>query len=91
MKKLGVIVVKVVSVVGIILATIVGVIIGGVIDFSYELICIIRYWSMRGLYEIMVRLDGDECLIDMWNDTLDGMSKDDAKKILEMLKLRIED
>lgn len=91
MKNLGVIIVKTVAIVGILLATIIGVIIGGIIDFSYELICIIRYWFMRGLYEIMVRLDADECWLNMWNDNFDSMSKDDAGKILKMLKLRIKD
>lgn len=91
MKNLGMIVVKAMATIGILLATIIGVIIGGIIDFSYELICIIRYWFVRGVYEIMVRLNADKCQVKMWNDGLGDAAIEDSRKITKLFKLRIDD
>lgn len=91
MKKLIGMVWRTFVIVGILLATIVAVIIASIIDWTYELICIIRYWVIRGAYEIMVRIDPDDCSVNWWDSNVQAMAKEDAKKALKIYKLKIDD
>lgn len=91
MKKLIGMVWRTFVIVGILLATIVAVIIASIIDWTYELIYIIRYWVVRGCYEIMVRCNPDDYLSNVWDRNVQAMAKDDAKKALKLFKLKIED